>query len=77
MEQNDDVRRKAGDMENIRTSPGDRNETLVFLSLCVSLCMLMMSCLSACTGSPHYSEDFEEEEDVKEPLDEVRNWNQP
>uniref|UniRef100_A0A8D3ANA8 Centrosomal protein of 162 kDa n=2 Tax=Scophthalmus maximus TaxID=52904 RepID=A0A8D3ANA8_SCOMX len=42
VEQNDDVRRKAGDMENIRTSP----------------------------GSPHYSEDFEEEEDVKEPLDE-------
>ena len=34
----------------------------------LSLCLYQLFSLLAVTGSPHYSEDFEEEEDGKEPL---------
>lgn len=35
------------------------------------LCLNHVCPLSAFTGSPHYSEDFEDDEDVKVPLEEV------
>lgn len=41
----------------------------------VSVCLNQVFPLSPFTGSPHYSEDFEEEENEKEPLEEVCNWN--
>lgn len=71
MEQNDDDQRKARVTETIRESPGKSNEPLANLSFSFSVCLNQLFCLSAFTGSPHYSEDFEEEENGKEPLEEV------
>ena len=73
MEQSDDDQRKARVTETNRESPGKTNQAFADLSFSfsASVCLKQVCSLSAFTGSPHYSEDFEEEENAKEPLEEV------
>lgn len=75
MELNDDDQRKARVTETVRKSPGKSNEPLVNLSFSFSLCLNQVFSLSAFPGSPLFSEDFEEEENAKEPLEEVCSWD--
>lgn len=75
MERSDDDQRKARVTESVRESPGKSNEPLANLFFSVSVCLMPVFLLSAYTGSPHYSEDFEEEESGKEPREEVCDWN--
>lgn len=71
MEQSDDDQRKTRDTEAIRTSPGTSENVFVFfLNLYISVHFNQVFSLPAFAGSPHYSEDFEEE-NGKEPLEEV------
>lgn len=75
MDLNDDDQRKARVTETVRESPGKSNEPLVNFFFSFSLCLNQVFSLSAFTGSPHYSEDFEDEENAKEPLEKVCSWD--
>lgn len=77
MEQSDDDQRKARVTETDGDSPDKSKEiSLSLFSLSLCLCVSIKSFfLLAFTGSPHYSEDFEEEETGEKPLEEVCTWN--
>lgn len=68
----DDDGGKARIPEIVRESSSKSDAPLA--NLCFSCPVCQQSFLSTFTGSPHYSEDFEEDDNPKEPQEEVRIW---
>lgn len=73
MEESDEVQSKVKVTATDRKSPGENTKALVNVCLSLCLCLNRLFSVSVITDSPHYSEDFEEE-NSEEALKEVCSW---